>query len=335
MVKKNITPRKRAIIVQYVKDNVSQSEICKKLDLSKSCVSKIVKRFRETGSSEAGKSTGRPRVSTKREDNRIRRSAVANPTWSSSRIQAETGTEASCRTIRRRLSNEFKLRARRPANKPLLNKKQRAKRVAFCRKYLNWTAQQWNSVMFSDEATFCQFGSVTHFVRRPVGHRFDCRYTTPSMKHPQKIMVWGCFSASGRGSLYFVDQNKTVNGEEYVKILDSKLVLSMLLNKCTVFQQDCAPAHTSRLAKEWFTRNGVQVLEWPGNSPDLNPIENAWTVLKRRVRNHHPANMQQLIYFIKKVWCTEISETFCKKLVESMPRRLQSVIRNKGFATKY
>ena len=206
---------------------------------------------------------------------------------------------------------------------------------SFVKKYGHWTADKWSHVMFSDEATFCQFGSVTRYVRRPAGHRYDHRYTIATMKHAPQVMVWGCFSAAGRGSLYFVEQNKKVNGAEYINILSTKLKMAMQLNGCRVFQQDSAPAHTCRAVKNWLTTNGVQVLEWPGNSPDLNPIENLWSIMKRHVRLYHPRNMQELLYYIKRVWCQEISKELCQKLVRSMPNRLKTVKNSKGYATRY
>ena len=333
--KKQITPRKRAIIGQYIRDGLKQKVICERLQLPQATVSHIMKKFKETGSVDAGKSTGRSRVTTVRDDTAIKICSKKNPSYSSVEIKNEAKVMASCRTIRRRLSKEFGLSARRPAKKPMLNKKQRDKRLVFCKKYKHWTEKEWSKVLFSDETTICQFGNNACLVRRPMYKRYCPQYTVPTMKHPPKIMVWGSFAASGRGSLYFIDANKTVNTAEYIKILESKLKMSMTIHKCDIFQQDSAPAHVSKVAKNWFRTNGIQILDWPGNSPDLNPIENLWMLLKRKLRQYNPSNIQELIYHIKRVWCTEMSPEVCRSLVFSMPQRVKAVIQNKGYSTKY
>src|SRR5215469_2278350 len=172
-------------------------------------------------------------------------------------------------------------------------------------------------------------------VRRPKHSRYKARYTVPTMKNPTKVMVWGCFSSYGRGTLHFVPQGQTVNAERYKAMLQEKLQLTMGIHGCRIFQQDLAPAHTARLVSSWLRDNNIQLLEWPGNSPDLNPIENLWIILKRKLRQHQPQSIQELIYFIKRTWCTDVSPAVCKILVASMPQRLRKVIQNRGYATKY
>ena len=109
---KEITPRKRAIIAQYYKDGLKQAEICRRLKMPRSTVSQLLGQFKKTGSSSAGKSSGRPRVTSLRDDPAIARSRI-NPTYCSLQIKMETGVKGSCKTIRRRLLSEFNLAARR------------------------------------------------------------------------------------------------------------------------------------------------------------------------------------------------------------------------------
>lgn len=332
---RHLTPRKCAIIVQYHKDGRSTRDIARSLKLPRSTVHYCVTRFKETGSGDSKPRSGRPRVTDKRHDNRMKRLVVNNPAITSYEIKHCMQSPASTRTIRRRLVTEFNLRSRRPARKPLLTPAQMKKRVDFCNRHKHWTEQQWREVLFSDESTFCQFGSSVTRVRRLPKTRYLPSNMVATVKHSPKIMVWGCFGAAGRGSLVFVPVGKTVNATVYLGILDERLQRTMTMLNCTTFQQDSAPCHVAKTVMNWMKTQRVQVLEWPGNSPDLNPIENLWYLMKRKVRSHAPKNMVELQYWIKRVWVQEISPGYCNNLVSSMPRRIQAVLDNKGKATKY
>ena len=76
-------------------------------------------------------------------------------------------------------------------------------------------------------------------------------------------------------------------------------------------------------------------MRFPGNSPDLNPIENLWAQMKDSVAEKQPSSAKALVSTIKEVWVKEISEGYCASLVDSMSRRLQAVIKVHGGHTKY
>ena len=78
-----------------------------------------------------------------------------------------------------------------------------------------------------------------------------------------------------------------------------------------------------------------QLLEWPGNIPDINPIENFWTELKNRVAEKHPTNLSSLIKTIKSSWVLDMPTELCRNLIESMSRRIRAVLEAKGGHTKY
>ncbi len=101
-----------------------------------------------------------------------------------------------------------------------------------------------------------------------------------------------------------------------------------------IFQQDLAPAHTAKGTKSWFNDYGVTVLDWPANSPDLNPIENLWGIVKRKMRDTRPNNADELKATVKETWAS-IPPQQCHKLITSMPRRIEAVIKAKGAPTKY
>ena len=92
---------------------------------------------------------------------------------------------------------------------------------------------------------------------------------------------------------------------------------------------------SKQAGEEIFGAKKIQTLELPGNSPDLNPIENLWCLMKNKVSEKHPTSFSALQLAIKKVWVKEVFLDYCCKLIESMPHRLQKVIKNKGGHTKY
>ncbi len=92
-----------------------------------------------------------------------------------------------------------------------------------------------------------------------------------------------------------------------------------------IFQQDLAPAHT---AKSWLNSLSVGVLVWPANSPDLKDL------VKRKMRNKRPKNADELKATVKETWASMPPQQ-CHKLITSMPRRIEVVIKAKGAPTKY
>ncbi len=91
-----------------------------------------------------------------------------------------------------------------------------------------------------------------------------------------------------------------------------------------IFQQDLAPAHTAKGTKSWLNDHGVGVLDWPANSPEL----------KRKMRDTRPNNADDLKATVKETWAS-IPAQKCHKLITSMPRRIEAVIKAKGAPTKY
>ncbi|KAK3537507.1 hypothetical protein QTP70_012259 [Hemibagrus guttatus] len=93
-------------------------------------------------------------------------------------------------------------------------------------------------------------------------------------------------------------------------------------------------AHTAKSTKSGLNDHGVGVLDWPANSPDLNPIENLWGIVKRKMRNKRPKNADELKATVKETWAS-IPPQQCHKLITSMPRPTEAVIKAKGAPTKY
>ena len=136
---------------------------------------------------------------------------------------------------------------------------------------------------------------------------------------------------NGTAGLFFLPKGTTMNGARYLELLKDKLKLHMTVYRCTTFMQDGAPCNRSKVVSDYLKK--IKTIDWPGNSPDLNPVENLGSLLKDRVVDRQPTSTQDLESVIKHVWIHEITE-YCKSLVESMPRCLQAVLENTGGHTK-
>ncbi len=148
-------------------------------------------------------------------------------------------------------------------------------------------------------------------------------------------MIWAAMSSAGVGPLCFL--KSTVNAAIYQEILEHFMLPSadkLYGDADFIFQQDLAPAHTAKGTKSWFTDHGVTVLDWPANSPDLNSIENLWGIVKRKMRDTRPNNADDPKAAIKATWAS-IPPQQCHKLITSMPRGIEAVIKAKGAPTKY
>ena len=168
--------------------------------------------------------------------------------------------------------------------------------------------------------------------------KYDVDCLVPTFKHGGGgVMIWGCFVNNLLGPLVVI--NGKITGEAYKNLLNEHLL--QFLDELEepnnyTFQDDNARVHTARVVLKWKEEKSINSLPWPAQSPDLNPIEHVWDHLEKAVRNRvpHPKTINDLIVYLKEEW-VKISPDYLKKLVESLPRRVNEVIKNKGRSTRY
>ena len=204
--------------------------------------------------------------------------------------------------------------------------------------------------MFSDESGFPLFAKFSRaFVRRGPGEAFLPQCIKPTVKHGGgKVMVWGCFSILGPGVIKRVEGKMTK--EVYHGILTHHYVPH--IRKLTkdhpqpqghwMLQQDNDPKHKAKINKAYLKKQSelksppFQLLDWPSQSPDMNPIEHVWAKLKADIRAKHlKFTSEETLWAYVQTEFQRLPLDFIKNLIHSMPRRVKMVIKQKGGSTSY
>ena len=329
-------------IIDLHNAGISVRQICEQKQLSKRTVYRWLHRY-EAGDPESTPApkpkTGRPRKVSKTTLRLVHRQLKADPSLTAKEIKDKNSRvlgDVSLRTIQERIHDDLLLRSFKARKKPLLTLKQKAKRVAFARKYLTWDEEKWQQVLWTDEATFSVTGAGSKRVYRPSGSDPHLpQYTSKTVKHPASVMVWGSFGYSGVGELVFLPPNEYMNQYNYFELLCDILPSAFEKSGCNFFMQDGAPCHTARSVVTWLKDCEVPFFsDWPGSSPDLNPIENLWSVIKRKLQGVDTSSIPKLKEAIQRVW-DDIEPQTLQNLASSVPKRLRSVVKRKENATKY
>ena len=222
----------------------------------------------------------------------------------------------SLSTISRHLRNHG-YRSILPANTPMLKDEQKQHRVQWAKKH---QADDWYRTGFTDESSFQLFRNT---IRRWWKNLESEVKQIP--KNCQKAHIWGAISI--KGVVGYHTFRIDLNGIYFVDILKPDLLPSatMQFKQQWQLQQDTDTKHTSGVAKEFIKNNVLELLEWPANSLDLNPIKNYWKAIKRRVEKRKLANIDEMERFINE----EIEKTdsnFLINFVNSMRDRSLPVI---------
>ncbi len=328
----------RKIVEQYQK-GVSQRKIAKSLKLSSSTMHNIIQRFRESGTMSVRKGQGRKTILDARDLRALRRHCITYrnatvmeiTTWAQEYFQKTLSVNTIHRAIRR-----CRLKLNRSKKKPYLNMIQKRRRFLWAKAHLKWTVAKWKTVLWSDESK-CEvlFGKLGRHVIRTKEDKDNPSCYQRSVQKPASLMVWGCMSACGMGSLHI--WKGTINAERYIQVLEQHMLPSrrrLFQGRPCIFQHDNARPHTASITTSWLRRRRIRVLKWPACSPDLSPIENIWRIIKRKMLQRRPKTIEQLEACIRQEW-DNIPIPKLEQLVSSVPRRLQTVIKIRGDATQW
>jgi transposase len=292
--------------------------------------------------------SGHPKKFSLRDERHVIRVVRLDPKIIYRNLLAKTGVNVSVKTVYRLLKEEG-ITNWIYQKRPLLTPEVAGKRYAWALAHENWGFDKWAKIIWSDECS----------VERGTGKRREWCFRTPAQKwnknmiqpykkgHDFSIMVWACFWGLEHSNLYALERDfeakkQGYSARSYIHVLDDNL--PGIYQPGLIFMQDKAPIHTAKAVALWFRENGINVMEWPPYSPDMNPIEHLWFLLKEHVDNVNPhinnvvggedkikAALFDALY---KAW-EALDEYYLHDLVWSMERRVEALIASEGWYTKY
>lgn len=341
---------RRRRIDQFLKGRVigrleagqTQTEVSRALNVSQSIISRLWRRYRDTGEVSTRHRAGRPRVTNYRQDRYLAVTARRYRTLSgrllSAELAAASGVRVSRQTVYRRLGAKG-LFARRPAICVPLTRVQRRIRLRWSRDHQNWTQNDWSNVLFSDESRFSlQTDSRRTILWRERGTRYHPNNIVERDQYGGGgVMVWAGIMMNGRTQLHVFDRGN-INALRYRdEILRPYVRLFRgAVGPDFLFMDDNARPHRALLVGEFLESEDINRMEWPARSPDMNPIENVWDALGRRVssRQPPPRTIQELRTVLKQEW--ELLPTeLIQHVITSMKRRCEACIAVRGNHIPY
>ena len=326
-----LSSEERAVILALKKDGLGQRAIAKRVNRSKTAIQHVL----ATDNTENRTTTAGPKPKLSATLRRLIIRTVLKERLTASQVQKKMGLSVSIRTIQRILQQHSNLHYVKMQPSPHLTQSHRTKRLKWGREMIVKDAAYWRKVTFTDEKRWCLDGP-DGFNYYWADNRLSRDVFSKRVNGGGSLMIWAGVSWRGKTELAFIS-NK-IDAVHYCSMLDRvyQPYVEKHYPKGGIFQQDGAPAHTAVYTRDYFMMEDMLVIDWPPKSPDINIIENVWSILARRVYQggrvfDDVSDLKEcLLYEWDKLTIHEI-----RNLIESVPRRIVELIVKRGGETKY
>lgn len=355
-LKKPAAPRKRQETTEVQRAQVitlrgvglSYAKIAEKTGIKKTTCFDIVKRDEErrepdtkTPYTASAPRSGRPLKMTRRQRRYLIHLAKRSRRAPLGILCRSITIRVSMKTARGVLK-QAGLQRRRAKRKPYLSKIQKLKRLLWCKERRNWTIEDWADMIWTDESRFevGHIGGVV-WVWRDVDEADLSKCLQPTFKSGRtSVMIWGCISHNHKGPMIILPES-SMKGPDYVNWVLKPHFKPFYDQRFAetgeaIVMEDGATPHRSKIAQAARYQIKIQKMPWPPQSPDLNPTENLWRIMKARINKREPpiGTKEDLREALVEEWDRFTPADF-NRLIECMKKRVKECIKNRGGSTHY
>jgi predicted transcriptional regulator len=321
------------------KAGLSIGQIAEQENLPKSTVQTVLQNFKKRGTVDTPKVKGRPQKLSDRNTRALKHLILKDRRASLAELTNNLPISVSRRTVQRTLK-KLDFDSRIAVKKPYLNEKHIAQRLEFAKVHENWNVDDWSHVIWTDESSF-EIGKFSRQIRvwRRAYEKYNWDCLAPTFKSGRvSVMVWGAFTADDKCILVHIPSEKR-KAKDFVEIVYEPALApfyySQTKSEDFILMEDGAPVHRSLLPNQWLAEAGIPKMNWPANSPDLNPMENVWKIVKDAVQKApRPKNAEEMLRVVNEAWKAIPQETL-RTLVGTMRERMEAVVAAKGRSTRW
>ncbi|MEM9078998.1 MAG: transposase [Bacteroidota bacterium] len=329
-LKGRLTDSEKQRIVAGLANGLCVLDLAKELGRDRRTVESYVKR----PNIEARKDKGKRRQISARDKRKLRRQLFREPNDTSASIFQKAGVAKMSRATRCSVLNEMAKNIK-PISRPPLNETHKQKRLVWAQMYLK---THFEHVLFTDEARATLDGPDGWAkVWNPTGAKTPHRFRR--QQGGGGVMFWAGIIGDELVGPFRVPEGVKLTSKSYINFLDDHLSqwlddLPLLRRSKMIFMHDNAPSHSAKATTAYLASIGIKgksLMTWPPCSPDLNPIEQLWSILKRKVyEGGQQYNSKDVLWRKVEEAARAIRPSEIKKLTESMDKRLFKVISNHG-----